>query len=255
MRPVLIIAKMTILENSRKQVFHVLCLLMLAVIAASTLLTIYTEGVKLKILKDLCMTVISFGGAALSIALASGSLPNDIENRTIHPILARPITRAQYIAGKFLGTFATVAVGVIAMSLVFGALIYYYQHSVDMFLPTAVAYALIEVAVIIGFTTTISTFASPALTSMIAFLAYLMGSIKVGYLGGMLERSDSAFAKTVGGIMYHILPNLEVFNMKVPLVHVNAVPVEYMVQVAIYGVLYAGFALLIAYLMFAKREV
>ena len=47
-----VIARMSLLENSRKQVFHVLCLLVLTVIAGSTLLSIFTEGVKVKILKD-----------------------------------------------------------------------------------------------------------------------------------------------------------------------------------------------------------
>ena len=108
------IAKMSLLENSRKQVFHVLCLLMLAVIGSSTLLSIFTEGVQIKILKDLCMTCIMFGGAALAIALGATGIPNDVESRTIHPLIARPLTRTQYLMGKFLGTFITVTMGVVA---------------------------------------------------------------------------------------------------------------------------------------------
>ena len=143
-----IIARMSLVENSRKQVFHVLCLLVLTVIASSTLLSIFTEGVKLKILEDLCTTVILFGGAVLAIALGSTGIPNDVESRTIHPIIARPITRAQYVVGKYLGTLMTVAMGVGAMSLVFGVLIYAYQRSFDTFLLTAMGFTLLEVAVV-----------------------------------------------------------------------------------------------------------
>ena len=148
MSTIWIIARASLLENSRKQIFHVLCLVMLTVIAGSSLLSILTEGVRLKMLKDLCMTVILFGGAMLSIALGATAVPNDVESRTIHPIIARPLTRAQYLVGKFLGTFLTVALGVLAMSALFGILIYGYQRSLDAFLPTAALFALLEVAVI-----------------------------------------------------------------------------------------------------------
>ena len=119
MQKIFIISKMTLLENSRKQIFHVLCLVILAIIASSTLLSVLTEGAKVKIIKDLAMTTILFGGAVLSVALAASSIPNDIENRTIYPMFARPITRTQYVLGKYLGTISTVGLGLLAMSFVF----------------------------------------------------------------------------------------------------------------------------------------
>ena len=53
MKKVWIVARASLLENSRKQVFHVLLLLILTVIASSTLLSILTEGVRLKLIKAL----------------------------------------------------------------------------------------------------------------------------------------------------------------------------------------------------------
>jgi ABC-type transport system involved in multi-copper enzyme maturation permease subunit len=246
---------MSLLENSRKQIFHVLCLLMLAVIAGSTLLSIFTEGVKLKILKDLCMTCVLFAGAALSVVLGATGVPNDVENRTIYPIIARPISRWHYIAGKFLGTFLTVAMGVAALSAVFAALIYYYQGSFDWFLPTASAFALLEAAVIAAVATTLSTFTSPAVAVLLSFMVYLFGTIKIGYFGEMLDRATSLVVKLAGATVYHLLPNLECFNLKAALVHGDAIPTSYLVQVAVYGVCYAAFVLALGSLVFRRKEV
>ena len=72
---ILVISKLTVLENSRKQVFHVLLIAALAIICASTLLSFFTLGVQLKILKDLSLTSIIFCGGILAVALASAGLP------------------------------------------------------------------------------------------------------------------------------------------------------------------------------------
>lgn len=255
MRSILVIARMSLLENSRKQVFHVLCLLMLGVIAGSTLLSIFTEGTKLKILKDLCMTCLLFSGAVLSIALGATGVPNDVENRTLYPIIARPITRLHYLLGKFFGTMLTVGLGVCGLALVFGALIYFYQGSFDRFLPVAVGFVLLEAAVIAAVATMLSTMTSPAVAAVLSFMVYLCGTIKIGYFGEMLAKSTNPVVKSFGGFVYHALPNLECFNLKAGLVHQNAIPSAYLAQVALYGLLYGAFVLAIGSLCFARKEV
>jgi len=201
------------------------------------------------------MTCVLFAGAVLSIALGATGVPSDVENRTIYPIIARPITRWQYIAGKFVGTFLTVAMGLAALSAIFGALIYYYQGSFDWFLPTASAFALLEAAVIAAVATTLSTFTSPAVAALLSFMVYLFGTIKIGYFGAMLDRATSSVVKLAGATVYHLLPNLECFNLKAALVHDDAVPTSYLVQVAVYGVCYAAFVLALGALVFRRKEV
>jgi ABC-type transport system involved in multi-copper enzyme maturation permease subunit len=255
MKPIWTIAKLSLLENSRKQIFHVLCLMTFAVIAGSTLLSIFTEGVKIKILKDLCLSCILFAGAMLSIGLGSTAIPNDVENRTIYPILARPIARWQYILGKFLGTVLTVAIGIAALSAVFGVLIYCYQGRFDTFLPVAAAFAILEAAVIAAVATTLATFTTAAVAAMISFMVYLLGTVKIGYLAKLLERTPNPIAKLGSQAVYHMLPNLECFNLKAALVHSDSVPGVYLALVTFYGLCYAAFAVGAAALIFKRKEI
>lgn len=255
MKSVALIAKMSLLENSRKQVFHVMCLLMLAIISSSTLLSIFTEGVKIKILQDLCMTTISFGGAVLSVALGCTAIPNDLESRNIHPLLARPVTRVQYVLGKYLGTLITVLSGVMVMAFIFAFLIFSYTQKLDPALFTAMLFTFLEVAVIAAFTTAISTVASPAITAAVSFLVYLSGTIKIGYFGSLLQRTANPFIRNIFRVIYHLLPNLECFNMKDLLIHSDTIPVHYMVTVLLYGFCYIAFVLLLGIVCFKGKEV
>lgn len=255
MTAIRVIAKMTLLENSRKQIFHVMCLILLTLIVSSTLLSVLTEGVKLKILKDLCMTFIVFGGAVLATALGSTAIPNDVDSRTIHPVMARPVTRTQYVLGKYLGTLLTAGIGVLAMSLVFAVLIYSYQHRFDYFLPVAVLFALLSTAVVAAVATAVSTVATPAVSAVVSFLVYLLGTIKIGYLGEIYQRAGDGLSRALMGLVYHALPNLECFNLKDALIHHNDVSVAYLWQAGAYGVLYVAFAVFVAAVQFRRREV
>lgn len=254
MNKILIISKMTMLENSRKQIFHVLCLVVLAIIASTTLLSVLTEGAKLKILKDLAMSSMLLGGAVLSIALASSAIPNDIENRTIYPILSRPIGRMQYILGKFLGSVFTVGIALAAMSIVFIILIVSYEGKLDWYLLPAIGFTFLQVCLITAFTIALSVCFTPSITATLSLLIYMAGSMKMGYLDGLLERS-AGFSKVLLGIIYHVLPNLESFNLKNSLVHHDGVALSYMMQVILYTVLYIVFALSISSLFFNRKEI
>ena len=57
----------------------------------------------LKITLDFCLSAISIGGLVIPVFIGVNFLSGDIDQKTIYTILARPISRAQYILGKFFG--------------------------------------------------------------------------------------------------------------------------------------------------------
>jgi Cu-processing system permease protein len=253
MSSVLIIAKTTMLENARKQVFHVVTLLTLTVVCASVLLSVFTLGVQVKILKDLCMTSILFCGGILAVALASTALPSEIETRTCYPVLARPITRTQHILGKYLGTISTVYLGLAVLGIAFAVLLAA-RSALDGLLILALVYALLEVALVAAVAFCLSVFSTPAVAVMISLLVFIAGSVKIGYFSHLVNGISNPVIKGAGLFIYHLIPNLESFNFKDALVHQLPVPEAYLAQVAIYGVCYTAFMLTVATAAFAKKE-
>ena len=55
-------------------------------------------------------------------------------------------------------------------------------------------------------------------------MAYLAGTIKIGYIGGLIDKSQAGISRALYSLIYHALPNLECFNLKTSLVHHDAVP-------------------------------
>ena len=153
-----------------------------------------------------------------------------------------------------MGTMLTVAMGVTAMSAVFAILIASYG-GFDSFLITAMIFTLLETAILAAIATALSTVATPAVTSVVSFLVFICGSIKMGYFGGMIEKAGNGFPKEIYSLIYHILPNLECFNLKNALVHNDAVPLSYLIQVGLYGVCYIAFVLFLGSLAFTRKEV
>ncbi|MEN6520598.1 MAG: ABC transporter permease subunit [Armatimonadota bacterium] len=253
MSHILILARLTMLENARKQVFHVVTLLTLTIICASVLLSFFTLGVQVKILKDLCMTSILFCGGVLAIALAATAIPGEVESRTCYPTLARPVTRCQLVLGKYFGTLFTVYIGLAVIGLAFAALLVG-RHALDWLLVLALGYALLEVAIIAAISMCLSTFTTPAVAAMVSFLVFIAGSAKIGYFRPLVENVDNPVAKAMVKGVYHLLPNLESFNFKDALVHRLHVPESYLIQVAVYGVLYAALALTVAKYAFSRKE-
>lgn len=69
-----------------------------------------------RVLSDLGSASISIFSVAVAIVSGATSLYRELEQKTIFPILARPIGRGEYVVGKFLGVLLTIAVFIAADS-------------------------------------------------------------------------------------------------------------------------------------------
>jgi Cu-processing system permease protein len=67
-----------------------------------------------RVVSDLGSASISIFSVAVSIVIGATSLHRELEQKTIFPILARPISRAEYLVGKYLGTLLTLSVFILA---------------------------------------------------------------------------------------------------------------------------------------------
>jgi ABC-type transport system involved in multi-copper enzyme maturation permease subunit len=110
------IALNTYREAVRARVLHGLFGLALATGAYSLVVGAFALRANLRVVSDLGAASISLYGVIVAIVLGATSLYRELELKTIFPILARPIRRAEYLVGKFLGTCLTLAVFVAANS-------------------------------------------------------------------------------------------------------------------------------------------
>ncbi len=109
-----VIAANSYRESVRARVFHGLFGLAVATAGYSLVVGAYALQDTLRVVSDLGAAAISIYGLVAAVVIGATSLFREIELKTVFPILARPIRRWEYIVGKFLGTWLTLAVFILA---------------------------------------------------------------------------------------------------------------------------------------------
>jgi ABC-type transport system involved in multi-copper enzyme maturation permease subunit len=111
---VLAVALNTYRESVRARILLGLAGVAFAVAFYSLIVGAYTLKYAPRVVSDLGAASISIFSVAVAIIIGATSLHRELEQKTLFPILARPIRRGEYLTGKYLGTLLTIAVFIMA---------------------------------------------------------------------------------------------------------------------------------------------
>lgn len=111
---VLAVALNTYRESVRARILLGLSGVAFAVALFSLVVGAFTLKNQARVVSDLGAASISVFSIAVAIVIGSTSLHRELEQKTIFPILARPIRRGEYVVGKYLGMMLTIAVFIMA---------------------------------------------------------------------------------------------------------------------------------------------
>jgi Cu-processing system permease protein len=101
-------------ESVRARILLGLAGIAFAVAFYSLIVGAYTLRHAARVASDLGAATISLFSIAVAVLIGATSLHRELEQKTIFPILARPIRRSEYLVGKYLGTLLTIAVFIMA---------------------------------------------------------------------------------------------------------------------------------------------
>jgi ABC-type transport system involved in multi-copper enzyme maturation permease subunit len=111
---VLAIALNTYRESVRARILLGLAGVAFAVAFYSLVVGAYTLKHSARVVSDLGAASISIFSIVVAVFIGAASLHRELEQKTLFPILARPIKRGEYLVGKYLGTLLTIAVFIMA---------------------------------------------------------------------------------------------------------------------------------------------
>lgn len=253
MQSVMAVANNTFRETIRDKILYNLVFFALLLIGSSVLLGTLTIGEQARIVKDLGLAAINLVAVIIAIFLGVGLVSREIERRTIYTILARPITRIQFVLGRYIGLAGIVTVNIVIMFAMFLATIWLSGFPIHAALFQAVQLILVESLVVMAIALLFSTFSSATLSASMTIGLYIVGHL-TSDLKVIAEKSASQVAKAVMTGLYYMCPNLEVLNIKGQAASGVSLAIETQVLATGYGVLYAGLLLLAACLIFQRRE-
>ena len=120
MNMVLALAGVVFKEMYRRKDFYVLLVLTAVITLLAGSVNLFNEAGVVRYLKDVCLILIWVSGLVIAVTTTARQIPAERENRTIFPLLAKPVTRAHVIVGKFFGCWLACGVALVVFYLFFG---------------------------------------------------------------------------------------------------------------------------------------
>ncbi len=250
---VLAIGKNTFREAVRGKLFAAIVVFGLVLMGSSAILGPLSLGEQARITQDLGLAGMSLLGFMVAVLIGTGIVYTEIERRTIYTVIAKPVERWQFVLGKFVGLNASITVLLFGMTLI---LVGAAWVELGYFKPQLFQAALltwVELMVLTSLSILMSVVCSPILGAIFTFLLYIIGHTS-GDLRELAQQFGSGSIKTVTSLTYFILPNLEYFNIRGKVIHGVEVDAPYMVFACAYGLLYCVVFLVVAGLIFERRE-
>jgi len=248
-----VLAVNTFREAVRDRVLTAVLAFGAAFVCSSVVIAPLTLGEQERIVRDLGLASISLFSVLLIVLVGTALVHREIERRTIHTILAHPVSRASFILGKFLGLYATVLLSIAMLSVVYLAVVALFGGGLRADLLVTIALCALEALVVTAIAVLFSTVASPLLSAVFTLLVFVAGHLAhdVKELAGM---SASPVISAVTSAIYAVLPSLHYFDARNNLLTGIPVPTGQVLGCLAYSLLYTAAVLGITIVAFRSRD-
>ena len=125
MRAILLVAGAAFKESVRDRVPYTMVIFAVLMMAASYLISQMTAGQDLKIIKDLGLAALSIFGLLIAVFIGIGLVSKEVEKKSVFALLTKPVTRTQFILGKYLGLVTTLVVNLTVMTVAYYGVLFY----------------------------------------------------------------------------------------------------------------------------------
>src|SRR5947207_12821731 len=132
MNNILAVASVVIKELYRRKDFYVLFVLTAVITLLMGSLKFLNDDKIVRYLNEICRLLIWISALVIAVGTPARQLPSERENRTVFPLLAKPITRGQLIAGKFLGCWLACGLALIVFYLFFAGIKVSREHQLPV---------------------------------------------------------------------------------------------------------------------------
>jgi len=225
MNTVWAISNVVIKELYRRKDFYVLFVLTALLTLAAGLMNAFRDNTIIRALKEICLLLIWVSSLVIGIITTARQIPAERENRTIFPLLAKPVTRWQVVLGKFLGCWIACGAALLVFYVFFGFLVSAREHTwpVEAYLKAMwmqwMCLGIVVALVLLGSV----VLTAPSSNATISFIV-VVGILFVGaHLGKVASRLTEPLS-TILYSGYFLIPHLEWFDLRVFLVNGSKMP-------------------------------
>jgi ABC-type transport system involved in multi-copper enzyme maturation permease subunit len=205
-----------------------------------------------KIIKDIGLAAMELFGTLIAIFIGVGLVAKEIERRSLHALLAKPLSREEFFLGKFAGLGVTLLVNVLLMSAGLALTLLATGRGVDAGLLAAVYPIYLGLLLVVALAVTFST-----LTSTVMAAVFTIGLVVAGRFSDVIRNIQDVRPDVptwLTSLLYYALPNFRNFDFKDRVAHGDPVALATLGWVTAYAAAYIGLVLLAGLFAFRSRE-
>lgn len=255
MNTVFALGNVVIKELYRRKDFYVLFVLTAVITLVLGSISFFHQEKIFRYLKEICLLLIWISGLVIAIGTTARQLPAEKENRTIFPLLAKPVTRAQVVLGKFAGCWIACGLALLMFYVFFGLVSGSREHAwpilnyFQAFWLQWVMLGIIVAMVLLGSV----VFAAPSSNATIAFVV-IIGILLLGRYLNHIALQEREPLQSIIYTLYFIIPHLEWFDVREfvsfdqPLI-----PWVYCGLATLYAAVYSALLLFATWIVFRRK--
>ena len=257
MNKIAAIAGVVLKEFYRRKDFYVLFIITVLISLVMASVNFFNDGKIVRYLKELCLLLIWLSSLVIAVTSAARQIPAEREQRTLFPLLAKPVTRAQVLLGKFFGCWLATGAALFCFYVFFGLLamsreqewpvLNYIQAAGLHFMMLGVIIAFVLFGSLI--------FAAPSSTITISFVV----TVAILVLGRHLNKVALQLAEPGRSItygIYYLIPHLELFDVRDLIIHNwPLIPWSYWALALVYGAFFTGLFMTLGCWAFQRKAV
>lgn len=248
------VARNAFREAVRDRVLYNLIVFVLLLTAAAIFLGELTAGQEARVVTDLGLSATLIFGVFIAIFVGVSLVWKEIEKRTVYSLLSKPVSRTNFILGKYLGFCVTLLFNTLVMGLgVTLALVYVGGGKFIAGAWPAVYLIFLEMTIITGVAIMFSSFSTPALSALLTFFVFVIGHFSSS-LRDLAQSMGSDAALIFFNIIYYLLPNFSHFSVISNAAIGQTPPVSMIAYATAYAAVYDIILLTITTIIFKRRN-
>ena len=256
MKNVLIVGRNTFREAVRDRVLYNLVFFALLMIATAILIGQISMGIETVVMISLGLSAISLIGLLIAVFTGVGLVSKEIDKRTLHAVLAKPLRRWEFLLGKFAGLVVTLAVNTAAMAAGLFAALWLVKHSIarsDVVVLVAVYFILLKLMLVVALAMLFSCFTSPLLALLFTGGLYLAG-LFVSELRSLQVTNLTPQMQKFFTVTSYLLPNFGNYDVMGAAAHGRGIAGMLVLHNTLYTLLYSAIVLSAAAVIFSRKD-
>ena len=250
------IARTVLLEAVRRREVYVLVFAASLLIGAVMSVDFFGLRGLSKFYRETALKIMGVSTALMVMVLAARQLPREFSQRTLYPLLARPVSRLDFLVGKLAGVMASAAFCFSLFMVVFVLGTFYMEGSVPWVMLLQHVYLqmlLMLILTCMAFLLSLLVNLDAAITLTVAFFG--ISSLMIN-LTSFLYATSSAVGRGIIQVLTWGLPQLALFDFSEKVVHAkdwSPLPLGLMAGLTGYAWVYAGAYFALTLVVFRRR--